>query len=66
VFWWICTANRRQKLPADQLIKRKLTSTGCGEVSSCLPKPQRPKDQKKKKEKGKKEKKSHTTISSTE
>ena len=34
---------RKEKLLADQLIKRKLTSTGCGEVSSCLPKPQRPK-----------------------
>lgn len=34
---------RKEKLLADQLIKRKPTSTGCGEASSCLPKPQRPK-----------------------
>ena len=35
--------HRKEKLLADQLTKRKPTSTGCGEASSCLPKPQRPK-----------------------
>lgn len=34
---------RREKLPADQLIKRKLTSARCGEVSPCLPKLQKEK-----------------------
>lgn len=42
-FWWMWITYRREKLPADQLIKRKLTSARCGEVSPCLPKLQKEK-----------------------